>query len=249
MGVTRMRRTGLLALLLAITFAVGAAGCFNPFSPRVSTERVASTPAPAPNSPQNVIRLFAWCWQNRDPALYSEIFTADYSFVFAANDSAGNAYRDSPWIRDDEMSMSEHMFQGGTNQPPASDIQITIDNLLVPQPDTRPGRNPTYHKSISTSVNLKVTFDRNGTPDVWTINGRALFYVVRGDSAMIPEELKAKGFKADPTRWWIERWEDQTAGNLANLPGPIDLARARHVTITTLAPGEVTFGALKSAFR
>jgi len=40
--------------------------------------------------------------------------------------------------------------------------------------------------------------------------GFANFFMVRGDSALIPADLAARGFRPDSTRWYIERWEDDT---------------------------------------
>jgi len=42
------------------------------------------------------------------------------------------------------------------------------------------------------------------------------FFVVRGDSAQIPPQLMARGFRPDTTRWYIERLED-TAAALSTL--------------------------------
>ena len=204
-----MRRLIALCVLTGLAFAL--ASCFNPFDPRVSQERVASVPAPEPTSPANMVRLFAWCWVNRDPARYAEIFTDDYRFIFAPNDSAGNAFRDQPWLREDEMTMAQHLFVGGTDRPPASSITVAIDNNLAVLSDPRPGMTYAVHRSINVPVDVKVTItDASGTPDVQPISGHALFYLVRGDSAVIPAELVKQGFKPDSTRWWIERWDDET---------------------------------------
>ena len=246
----RIRRL-IVPAALALAAALGAAGCFNPFNPLVSAQRVASAPAPAPNSPANVVKLFAWCWLNRDPSLYAEIFTDDYRFIFAPNDSAGNPYRDSPWIREYELSSAQHMFVGGADKPPASEIQITIDNLLVALSDPRPGKNPTYHRSIRTHVLLNITVDQNGAPDVSTVQGYALFYLVRGDSAVIPSELRAQGFRSDSTRWWIERWEDETAGANApqgSLRPALPFLRRPAPPTPSLPIGPVTFGQVKRAY-
>jgi hypothetical protein len=246
-----MKRTHIPIALLAFTVVLGVctAGCFNPFDPRVSAERAISTPPPAPSSPGNVVKLFAWCWRNRDPSLYAEIFTDDYRFIFAPNDTAGNAYRGSPWIREYELSSALHMFTGGTDKPPASDIKITISDRLTVNPDSRVGKNPKWHRSVRTPVELVITFDQNGAPDVNTVSGSALFFVVRGDSALIPPELIAQGFTSDSTRWWIERWEDETAGATGSPasarpagPGRARLARPAN---SYLPPGPVSFGQLK----
>jgi hypothetical protein len=239
--------------LLALTLGLGmlGAGCFNPFDPLVSSQRAASIPAPAPNSPANVVKLFAWCWLNRDPAIYSEIFTDDYRFQFAPNDSAGNPFRDTPWTREDELSTALHMFSGGTDRPPASDIKITISPLLVVTPDPRLGKVAKWHRAVRTSVDLQITFEQNGTPDLQAVTGYALFFVVRGDSAVIPPELVAQGFGPDSTRWWIERWEDETVGASgapasARPVGPAALHPTRPSSFY-LPPGRVTFGQLKAS--
>ena len=231
-----MRR--ILALLLFVTLAILLAGCFNPFDPRVSNERAASSPAPAPSTPQNAVRLFVWCWQHRDPARYSEVFTDDYRFIFAPNDSAGNPFRDRPWLREDEMNMAMHMFSGGADVPPASDVSIAIDNQLSLSRDPRPGRDPGWHKTIRTHVDLKVTItDASGTPSVTPVNGYALFYLTRGDSALIPNELVLKGFRPDPNRWWIERWEDLTVGTAG--PNSALPVAGRPLTFGVLRPEHI----------
>jgi hypothetical protein len=242
-----MRTASRLAVLLAFAIALAASGCFNPFSPRVSTQRSVSAPAPEPSSPTNVIKLFAWCWANRDPSLYREIFTDDYRFIFAPNDSAGTPYSGSPWIREYEMSMATHMFQGGLDVPPASAITIDVDNPLIALPDPRPGKTLRWHRSVRTYVSLKITVDNNGTPDVSSVTGHALFYVVRGDSAVIPAEL---GFKPDSTRWWIERWEDETASTSPNfvLPARDPLLKRGASPFSSLPPGPVTMGQVKTTW-
>ncbi len=235
-----MRRLSLILPLALL--AATLAGCFNPFSPRVSTQRVASSPPPSPSSPANAVRLFVWCWKNRDPNRYAEVFTEDYRFIFAPNDSAGNPFRDAPWIREAEMDMARHMFVGGGDQPPASDISITIDNSLVARDDTRPEHQNKWHRTIRTHVDLKVTVtDASGTPSVTPVVGNALFYLVRGDSAVIPSELSTR-FKPDSTRWWIERWEDETiATGSPNKAFPV---AGPYASQPVLQPA-VTFGRLK----
>jgi len=194
-----------LPSLIAGVAALGAAGCFNPFAPTVLTERV-TTVAPSPTTPQNAVRLFEWCWKNRGVEEYKELFTADYVFVSAGLDSAGNPSREIQARRDDEVQIAENMFIGSAERPPAADIQLDFDRNLIPFPDTRPGKDPTWHKTIRTSVNLKVKIDEG---NVFEVTGTALFFLVRGDSAQIPTDLQGR-FKPDPLRWWIDRWEDET---------------------------------------
>ena len=221
-----MRRSTLL--LAAILAAVGAAGCFNPFRPVILNERV-TTVAPSPTTPANAVKLFEWCWVNRGVEEYKELFTEDYVFISAGTDSAGNPSREIQARRDDEIQTAENMFIGSVERPPAQSIQLNFDKNLVPKPDTRPGYRDldSLFKTIRTSVDLKVEIGDGQTLEV---TGYALFYLVRGDTAAIPAELKARGFQKDKGRWWISRWEDETIaseGLVANLE-----RRARPADVT-----------------
>jgi len=202
--------------LLAPLVALGLAGCFNPFSPTILTERVTSV-APSPTTPQNAVRLFEWCWKNRGVEEYKELFTEDYVFLSAGLDSAGNQTREIQARRDDELQTAENMFIGSAERPPAEKIQLDFDRNLIPFPDTRAGKNPIWHKTVRTTVSLKVQIDQGNLVEV---TGYALFFLVRGDSAAIPAELKARGFKPDSLRWWIDRWEDETLAPEGLVAGP-----------------------------
>jgi len=57
-------------------------------------------------------------------------------------------------------------------------------------------------------VELKVDVEEGNTLEV---TGHALFFLTRGDSAVIPAELIARGFRPDSLRWWIDRWRNQTS--------------------------------------
>src|SRR5580765_8058137 len=92
-------RTALALLLLLV--AVLAAGCFNPFSPLIAPVRGFVAPPPVPSSATGVLRLFEWCYNNKAIAEYSELFTADYEFLFSPLDSAGADYRGAKWRRED----------------------------------------------------------------------------------------------------------------------------------------------------
>ena len=207
----RMRLVPLVVLLL------GLSGCFNPFDPRIATTIGVYVPPPEPNTPQGVIRLFEWCWNNRDIALYKEIFTADFRFEFSLGDSAGNTFREHPVDRETELTIAQNLFVGGGAEPPASSIVLHLDPTLRPLSDSRPGKNPKWHKEIVTSVDLTI----NTEAQEFRIMGNARFFVVRGDSALIPKEL---GFKPDTTRWYIDQWNDETLTGLGGAVAPGDMA-------------------------
>jgi hypothetical protein len=227
----RIVRVWPVALLL-----LGVSGCFNPFAPRIAPINGIYVPPPTPDSPQGVIRLFEWCWNNRDITTYKEILTADFRFVFALGDSAGNQFRDDPVTREMELTIARNLFVGGSTAPPATSIYLNLDPTLRPLADSRPGKNPKWHKEIVTGVDL--TIKTEGDQE-YRILGNARFFVVRGDSALIPQELS---FKPDSNRWYIDQWNDETltgTGGTALAPaGPGGLQATRsavQVTVTGIA--------------
>lgn len=232
---------------LAAVLAAGLSGCFNPFAPLVSTQRVASTQAPIPSSPAGVVKLFEWCWQNRDLSRYEEVFTDDYRFAFAEGDSAGQPYRQTPYTRETEMTNVGGLFNGSEDRLAAKSIQLTLDKTMISLPDPRVGKDPKWHRSIRTHVDLTVDLDLGGgSVDKQIVTGNALFFLVRGDSAAIPQELVDRGFTQDSTRWWIERWEDETLseGGSALLA---EALRARGLAgpAVVVPARQVSWGALK----
>ena len=188
--------------------ALAIAGCFNPFSPLIAPIGGISTPPPPPTTPQGVIRLFEWCWNNRSISEYKEIFTGDFRFQFANGDSAVNLVRQDFLDREMELEIAENLFVSGTAQKaPATRIVLSLDPTLLPLDDDRPGHMPRWHQIINSQVNLAIQADGEDL----NVQGPVKFYVVRGDSAQIPDDLKSR-FRPDSTRWWIDRWEDFTLG-------------------------------------
>ena len=196
----------ILSIVGLALVATTLSGCFNPFVPDVLSQRV-TTLAPRPESPEDAVRLFEWCWVNRGLEEYKGLFTDDYVFLSALPDSAGNGGRDVITRRTDEMDTAENMFIGTAEHAPAAKITLNFDRSLRSQSDTRPNHPDSLYKLIRTSVDLQVTVDDG---NILEVSGHALFYLVRGDVAVIPPELIAAGVTKDRKRWWIERWEDET---------------------------------------
>jgi hypothetical protein len=198
-----MPRRLLLPLLAVAFLAVSCAPGDDPVAP---------LPLQVPSgaySPTEAVRVVEWAWKNQNVEVIDRILASDYQFQFALGDSAGNAYRDAPFAFEDELLCSTGIFQGTTDHDGASEILLDFDKSLTDLPDGRPGRNPLWHRSIRTKVNLKVTLDRGNGPEVNEVSGYAFFYVVRGDSASLsPAQVAAGG--SDSARWWVERWEDET---------------------------------------
>ena len=191
---------------------------------------------PAASSPQGVLNAFQWCHENLSTDGYRLLFTEDFRFAFAALDTSGNAFRDV-WDRQKELDYFDHLVHGGApDQPAASQITLLFDRTFRVQNDTRPGKyDPERRKTITTQVNLTIeTVDGA----VSNVNGKATFYLVRGDAALIPEDL---GLGPDTNRWYIERWEDQTYA-----PSEATSARSRphHAQPTKNA----TWGSIKALY-
>ncbi len=208
-----MRPTFPRALIVAV-LALACFGC--------STERHVTRPLvptrPEPNSPANAVRLFAWGWNNRDLDAFTGLFSADFRFVFALGDSAGNLFRDHPVDRAEMLTMLRNLFIGGGSEPPATSITLTFDPILRSVSDDRPGKYTEWHKQVLTNVDFSIKTDQQE----YRITGQARFYVVRGDSAVIPADLAAQGVGPDSTRWYIDQWNDGTLQN----PGGTVASRA-----------------------
>ena len=198
--------------IFPVVLAVAIAGC--------SVGHQVTGPPPGPsapvaNSPTKAIRLFEWGWDHRDLATFENLLTDDFRFVFALADSAGNLFPDHGMDRWPLLFCLQHLFTGGGLASPATSISLVLDPRLIALPDSRAGRNPRWHKEILTSVDLTIK-----TEDLteYAVTGHARFFVVRGDSAILPAEL---GVGPDSTRWYIQQWNDETLRDaIAAAPDP-----------------------------
>lgn len=244
------------ALLAALGFLL--AGCFNPFRPEVSTDRPGTTTSgqpPRATSSRNVMKLFKWCWEHQNIALYDEIFTDNFRFAFAEADSEGNQFPGHELQRLDEIESARHLFVGGAaGEPPANSISIDFSRLK-PEVDTRPGKTAPSHVAFPIIVNITIRTD----VQVFRIYSNAVFYVVRGDSADVPRIHEHIAEQDRKRYWYIERYEE--TGQAALVIRPIDTWRAGRdpnrvgasppaVPHTWPVPGvDVTWGWIKSRFR
>lgn len=177
-------------------------------------------PAPTPNTPQSVVKLFEWALNNRGVEELEQLFTDDFALVGAGLDSLGNPSRevigDRAWLLD-RLACA---LAGDVDDPPAARIDLIFDRSLVPMPDTRPGYRDadSLYRTIRTSLDMRVLLGDGSSVE---ITGYALFYLVRGDVAEIPADLQDR-FPKDKSRWWISRWEDETLGAEGKQPGATD---------------------------
>jgi hypothetical protein len=213
-----LRQVGALAWLTL-------AGCDESVGPLRPHIPVRVSPGDA--SPEQTIRSLEWSWNQKSVPVYRVLFTDDYRFAFSALDSYG-----SLWNREDEMVFAQHLFVGGKpTEAPATSIVLDLGRTLVLQPDPRPGKQNAWHKVVRTSVGLTVLFPDRAT----IVTGFATFYLVRGDSALVPAEIFPLGYTADSTRWYIDRWEDDTASSGA--------------ATRTMPTKNATIGQLKALYR
>jgi hypothetical protein len=230
-----MRATFVRTLLVAVV-ALATFGCS--VEHRVTGPLPWRTP-PAADSPTNAIRLFEWGWDHRDLAPFENLLATDFRFVFALGDSAGNPFQDVPIDREAMIGCLGRLFVGGGLASPATSISLTLDPALKAGPDSRGGKNGIWHKEILTSVDLAIVTEDGAE---YRVMGNARFFVVRGDSALIPPE---SGVGRDSTRWYLERWNDETLQDAAAMA--LDPAGRRGL-LAPLPSQPVTWGRLLALY-
>ncbi|MBI5169447.1 MAG: hypothetical protein HZA61_08170 [Candidatus Eisenbacteria bacterium] len=204
-------RPRLSRVLASALCALALAGCSTS-----SSVAPGANPQPAANSPVNLVRRIEWDWNQRSDD-YVRLLTADFLYVPADGDSAGNAGR--IWNREAESFVAQSMFARSGVWPQMNSLAFQLEGgELIESPDPRPGKHPRWHKVVSSNAEVAANLTLEGsTPEVYLLAGRFTFYCVRGDSAWIPLDLQWEGVTPDSTRWWIERWEDATTA--ATEPG------------------------------
>ena len=190
-----LRLLGVLVMVLAL--CVGTAS--------------ADTAPPAPDGPGSVVALLKWCWTHRDAQRYRDLFTADYQFVPGAPDL--------PWNRDDELAMVSSLFGSGTATQPGA-VSVSLDFIGDPQPGTAslPGEPYPAYQQFLASVVLVIGRRDNSS---LTGSGATFLHLVRGDLAAIPQEMRDRGIGPDPSRWYVQRWEDVPPAGLVLDHAPV----------------------------
>ena len=196
----------LVGLLTAVTLvAVFISACD-------TAHTVAPAPpvAPAATSPEAAVKVLEWGFNNRNVDAIAGLLPEGCSLESAELDTAGDSVVTDVWRRQDLLATFNAMFNGDTGAPAASKLRMNLGENLVAFPDDRPGRSGGIHRAVRSSLDVEVV---TGEGNVYRPEGHLLCYVTRGDSAMIPPELVARGVQADSTRWWIDRIEDETTSS------------------------------------
>lgn len=240
-GLRGVRGRAAMAGALCALVGLGVGGCFQSET-GLDIAGLLRSHGPSPDSPAGVLRLFEWSYNHLDISAQHELFSGDFRFYFSPTDSAGVPYRTTPWTRDDELISATRLFEGGNVVlPPASTIQLTFDrNFIVDPSPTVSDPEGAWHKSIRTQVVLNIM---TADGSLLYVSGSATFYMVRGDAAVIPDELKHRGVGSDPNRWYIHCWDDETASGAVP-------ARARWARDARGAPARsLTWGTIKAHYR
>ena len=197
-------RLALLALLAPILI-LSACG------KKTTAPMASGDPPPVADSPRHAVDLFRWCWVHRDIAHYREVFTEDLVFTFAYRDTAGALIRDT-------LNREEVIDNAAAIFSIASSIRLDYLAIDPPEPDPRPGKDPGWHQVLRARFNLLIHTIQGSQ----VLSPAETFYLTRGDSAVIPAELVARGFGPDPNHWYISYWEDDTY-----VPPPVPGTAAR----------------------
>jgi hypothetical protein len=186
----------LLPMVFLALVAIGACS-------KQTTAPVVGETAPVPDTPRHAVDLFRWTWGHKSLDRFRELFTDDLVFTAYYLDSALMA--DTTYTRGREAMIDSAAMVFG------SPVAIRLDYLAIDPDadDDRPGKNPVWHRRINVRFNLSVTVP--GVPGAYIAHPVEEFYVVRGDSALIPQELVDRGFGPDSGRWYISDWTDYTA--------------------------------------
>lgn len=228
-NIRTVRDSRALTLALALVLAM-AAGCTQPVTPVTRPDAARSR-----GTPEQAVWLVGYDWNHRAAADYTQLLTDDFQFVFAPGDTTWGL--PGVWSRETEVATVLRMFDPSAPSLTLTTLKLDFDRQLIPLPDPRPGKHPKWHRTVRTGVDLDAEVSVNGTVSHWRVVGSSLFFLVRGDSAAIPEDLASRGVVPDSTQWWIQRWEDET---LPPAPGSI---------LRTTPCRDLSLAQLKSLFR
>jgi hypothetical protein len=197
--------------LVALSAAAGCA--FDP--ERDSNRRGLRDGTPLNDTPQNTMIRFQHAYEDMDGTEYPRLFTADFRFMFSGETDPLLVQKyGTNWGKDDETSSAEHLFDGfvdemGQSQPAAIDIQMTLNpnNPVDDGAHSGPPDSTAFYKTlIVPNLHLEIQTPTSPEPTTYVIDGRYQFWLVRGDAAVL-----SPGQEARTDRWYIYRWEDQTA--------------------------------------
>jgi len=237
---TRVTRASLLLTALLALALAGCGGDDGPTACNCGNPDPLPPGTPANDTPEHLMTRFEAAYENQVLEGFAPLLTADFRFHFSnqTDPALVSQYGDN-WRKDDELTSTENLFEGFTNEngdhvPGATSLQLTLSSMgIVGDPDHA---DSTTHYKLATVANASLQLQVPGT-DGWLITAPHDFYLVRGDAAVLGE-----GQAADSTRWYVRKWDDMS---------PSLAARKGGAWIPSLAmpAEEATWGSIKYLYR
>jgi hypothetical protein len=124
------------------------------------------------------VQRLGWAFDHRDVGAAAGLLAADLQFQTFETDSAGNTPALVQWPRDSVLAALRSLFDGVPGVSEAATATLSLDRNLVPFTDTRPGKNPIWHKMVRSSADIRVADPTSGSRI--DVTGYLLFYLTRG---------------------------------------------------------------------
>lgn len=148
-----------------------------------------------PRGPEEVVNAVEWAYDNRSLSTYRDLITADFTTSCGAG------------TRDDELRIFAALSDP-YRDPPLRELTLDLG-----EPDitfTRPS-----HRLVEANFALRYA---EGTDAEHQLTGAVRFFLVRGDSAELPDDLVEAKATPDARLWYIQGWES-VSGDWCSTPG------------------------------
>ncbi len=246
MRLTSSQRFSALALTFAVTFVLSGCGG-NPFKPPPDGgNNGLPKDTPLNDSPQNTMTRFQRTYEYQVQPEYVKLLTSDFRYTFSANTDPRLVDQYGPnWGIDDEAQSADHLFNGFTSSttgnyiPGATNITMALNSVQYFDDPAHPDSSA-YYKWV-TVARVVMAIEVPGTPDpqIFNIDDRHEFYLVRGDAALLDA-----GQSATADRWYIRRWDDLSR----SLAGAMRIASANNQVSNSSMSHPTTWGAMKGTY-
>lgn len=246
MSLTSPQRFSALALTCALTFVL--AGCSgNPFKPPADNGNGGLPPdTPLNDSPQNTMTRFQRTYEYQVQPEYVKLLTSDFRYTFSSDTDPTLVAQYGPnWGKDDEAESADHLFKGFTSStsgnyvPGATNITMALNSVQYFD-DPAHSDSSGYYKWV-TVARVVMAIEVPGTTEsqIYNIDARHEFYLVRGDAARLDA-----GQTATSDRWYIRRWDDLST----SLGGAIHIASANNQVSNSSVSHPTSWGAMKGTY-
>ena len=189
-------------------------------------DKVVTPPPPPtiqyPATPQEAMTLFQQSYQQQNAPQFAALFTADFHYTFSADtDPVLVAQYGDSWGKDDEFDAAEHLFDGftpsstGSHMPGATNIMMALNSVQFFDDPAHTDSTAYYRWVTVARVVMAIEVPGSPDPQVYNVDSRHEFYLVRGDAAVLES-----GQPGTSDQWYIRRWDDlSTALGAVTQPG------------------------------